>query len=131
MNTNFDNKRVEKISKALGGPCRIKIMQAIKEEKNWLQCQAITQMFNLTQSTISRHISQLVDADLLRAEKDGRHTRYKINKEVFGDYVSYLSDFSDKYIVAVALSAKSHRQRKLFITSLKLVGLPDFDLHPN
>ena len=96
MIANFDNKRIEKISKALSDPYRIKIMQAIKEEKDWLQCQAITQMFTLAQSTISHHISQLVDADLLHAEKDGRHARYKINKKVFGDYVSYLKDFTSK-----------------------------------
>src|SRR5258706_14312996 len=93
MNKIIDNKQIEKIAKALGNPYRIKIMQAVKEEKDWLQCQAITQMFNLAQSTISHHINQLVDADLLHAEKDGRHARYKVNKEVFGDYVSYLSDF--------------------------------------
>jgi ArsR family transcriptional regulator len=96
MNTNFDDKKLEKISKALSDPYRIKIMQAIKEEKDWLQCQAITQMFNLAQSTVSHHISQLVDADLLHAEKDGRHARYKINKKVFGDYVSYLKEFTSK-----------------------------------
>ena len=96
MNTSFDNKKIEKISKAMGDPYRIQIMQAIREEKDWLQCQAIKEMFDLAQSTISHHISQLVDADLLHAEKDGRHARYKINKKVFRDYVSYLSDFSKK-----------------------------------
>ena len=96
MNTSLDNKKVEKISKALGDPYRIRIMQAVKEEKDWLQCQAITQMFNLAQSTISHHLSQLVDAELLHAEKDGRHALYKINQEVVGDYVSYLSGFRDK-----------------------------------
>ena len=96
MNTNFDDKRVEKISKALSDPYRIKIMQAIKEEKDWLQCQAIKAMFNLAQSTISHHLGQLVDADLLHAEKDGRHARYKINKEVFGAYISYLKGFTGK-----------------------------------
>jgi ArsR family transcriptional regulator len=92
----FDDKKLEKMSKALSDPYRIKIMQAIKEEKDWLQCQAIKEMFTLAQSTVSHHISQLVDADLLHAEKDGRHARYKINKEVFGDYVSYLKDFASK-----------------------------------
>ena len=96
MNMDFDDKRVEKISKALSDPYRIKIMKAIKEEKDWLQCQAITQMFNLAQSTVSHHINQLVDADLLHAEKDGRHARYKINKKVFGDYVSFLKGFTGK-----------------------------------
>lgn len=96
MNMDFDDKRVEKISKALSDPYRIKIMKAIKEEKDWLQCQAITQMFNLAQSTVSHHINQLVDADLLHAEKDGRHARYKINKKVFGDYVSFLKEFTGR-----------------------------------
>ena len=96
MNIDFDDKRIEKISKALSDPYRIKIMKAIKEEKDWLQCQAITAMFNLAQSTVSHHINQLVDADLLHAEKDGRHARYKINKKVFGDYVSFLKEFTGR-----------------------------------
>jgi ArsR family transcriptional regulator len=96
MNTKIDNKKIEKISKALGDPYRIKIMQAVKEEKDWLQCQSVVEMFKLAQSTVSHHLSQLVDAELLIAEKDGRHARYKINQEVLGDYVSYLSDFGDK-----------------------------------
>jgi len=96
MNTTLDDKKVEKISKALSDPYRIKIMQAIREEKDWLQCQVIKEMFNLAQSTISHHINQLVEADLLHAEKDGRHARYKINKKGVRDYVSYLNDFSKK-----------------------------------
>jgi ArsR family transcriptional regulator len=74
----------------------VKGNRMIKEAWDWLQCQTIKNMFNLAQSTISHHLSQLVDADLLHAEKDGRHTRYKINQEVLGDYVAYLSDFKDK-----------------------------------
>jgi ArsR family transcriptional regulator, arsenate/arsenite/antimonite-responsive transcriptional repressor len=96
MNTTFDDKRIEKISKALSDPYRIRIMKAVKDEKDWLQCQAIKEMFNLAQSTVSHHINQLVDADLLHAEKDGRHARYMVNKQVFGDYVSYLQDFTGK-----------------------------------
>jgi ArsR family transcriptional regulator len=53
-------------------------------------------MFNLIQSAILHHLSQLVDADLLHAEKEGRHAHYKINQEVLGEYVAYLSDFKDK-----------------------------------
>ena len=96
MNTNLSDERAEIISKALADPCRIKIMEAAKEERDWLQCQVITQMFALTQSTVARHINQLVDAGLLQVEKDGRHTRYKINRETLGEYVSYLRSFSGK-----------------------------------
>jgi ArsR family transcriptional regulator, arsenate/arsenite/antimonite-responsive transcriptional repressor len=93
MNTNFDHKKVEKISKALGDPYRIKMMQAIKEEKDWMQCSVITEMFNLAQSTVSHHLKQLVEADLLIAEKEGRHAKYKINKEGVSDYVKFLNRF--------------------------------------
>jgi len=90
MNTKIDTRKIEKISKALGDPYRIKIMEAIKKEPDWMQCNTIIEMFNLAQSTVSHHLKQLVDADLLHYEKDGRCSRYKINKEAFGEYVAFL-----------------------------------------
>ena len=93
MDQKTDLKKVEKISKALGDPYRIQIMEAIKKEKDWMQCTAIVDMFDLAQSTISHHIKQLVDADLLLAEKDGRCARYKINQEAFSEYLQFLSVF--------------------------------------
>jgi ArsR family transcriptional regulator, arsenate/arsenite/antimonite-responsive transcriptional repressor len=90
MNTKIDTRKIEKISKALGDPYRIKIMEAIKKEADWTQCTVLIDMFNLAQSTVSHHLKQLVDADLLLYEKDGRCSKYKINKETFGDYVTFL-----------------------------------------
>jgi ArsR family transcriptional regulator len=89
----LDNKKIEKISKALGDPYRLQIMEAIRKENDWLQCVVVVEMFDLAQSTVSHHVNQLVDAELLIAEKDGRNARYKINKEVFGAYIKYLSHF--------------------------------------
>lgn len=91
----MDVKRVEKISKALGDPYRIQIVEAIKKEKDWMPCSAIVEMLDLAQSTVSHHVKQLVDADLLLAEKDGRHAKYRLNVEAFGDYVSFLSHFKE------------------------------------
>ena len=95
MNAKLDLKKVEKISKALGDPYRIKIMEAIKKEEDWMQCTAIVSMFGLAQSTVSHHVNQLVDADLLIAEKEGRHAKYKINKQMFIDYNKYLSRYEE------------------------------------
>jgi len=86
-------KKIERISKALGDPYRLKIMEVIKKEHDWMQCVTIVEMFSLAQSTISHHVKQLVDADLLIAEKDGRNAKYKVNKEAFGDYIKFLSEF--------------------------------------
>lgn len=93
MTAPIDIKQVEKISKALGDPYRIQIIEAIKKEQGWMQCTAIVDMLDLAQSTISHHVKQLVDADLLLAEKDGRCARYKINQEAFNQYVQFLEVF--------------------------------------
>lgn len=89
----MDNKSIERISKALGDPYRLQIIEAIKSSQDWLACSAIVSMFNLSQSTVSHHMKQLVDADLLVAEKEGRCTRYQLNNGVFTDYISFLSRF--------------------------------------
>jgi ArsR family transcriptional regulator len=90
MNLDSNIKRIEKISKALGDPYRIKMMEAIQKEKGWMPCSQLVEMFDLAQSTVSHHIKQLADAELLITEKDGRNTLYKINKEVLNEYVLYL-----------------------------------------
>jgi ArsR family transcriptional regulator len=93
MNKKLDLKKVEKMSKALGDPYRLKIVEAINKEQDWMQCCAIIDMFDLAQSTVSHHVKQLVDADLLLAEKEGRHAKYKVNQEAFSEYMKYLGNF--------------------------------------
>ena len=93
MNTKIDCEKVEKMSRALGDPYRIQIMEAFRKHSGWMACTTIIEMFQLAQSTVSHHLKQLVDADLLHFEKDGRCTRYRINKEAFSEYVAYLKDF--------------------------------------
>lgn len=91
----MDAKRAEKISKALGDQYRLKIMEAIgKQKEDWMQCNCVLGMFDLAQSTVSHHLKQLVDADLLIAEKDGRNAKYSINNETFAEYTKYLNRFS-------------------------------------
>lgn len=95
MNATADIKKIERISKALGDPYRIKMMEAIRKEEGWTQCSQLVEMFDLAQSTVSHHLKQLVDADLLVTEKDGRCSLYKINKEVLTDFVSYLNGLGE------------------------------------
>ncbi|MES2679570.1 MAG: metalloregulator ArsR/SmtB family transcription factor [Bacteroidota bacterium] len=89
----LDLKKVEKISKALGDPYRLKIMEMVKKQRDCLQCTAILEMVDLAQSTVSHHVKQLVDADLLIAEKDGRNASYQINKEVLSAYIRFLNQY--------------------------------------
>jgi ArsR family transcriptional regulator len=94
VNSKLDTKRLERMCKALGDPYRIKMLEYIRQNGEWTQCTAITESFNLAQSTVSHHLKQLVDVDLLHSEKEGRCTKYKINDEAFADYVKYLKCFT-------------------------------------
>lgn len=91
MNPQADVKKMEKISKALGDPYRMQMMEAIRKEEGWMPCAVLIGMFDLAQSTVSHHLKQLVDAELLLTEKDGRSSLYKINREVVNAYVDYLN----------------------------------------
>lgn len=89
----LDAKKVERISKALGDPYRLKIMEMARctEGGDWLKCACVGENIGLAQSTISHHINQLVDADLLITDKEGRNVRYRINKDVMDAYIKYLN----------------------------------------
>jgi ArsR family transcriptional regulator len=93
VNPKLDSKRLERMCKALGDPYRIKMLEYIRQNPDWTQCTAITESFDLAQSTVSHHLKQLVDVDLLHAEKEGRCTKYKINDQAFAEYVEYLKCF--------------------------------------
>ena len=94
MVKKLDNKKIERIAKALGDPYRLKIIEAIRKQNSALQCVCVVEMFDLAQSTVSHHLKQLVDAELLIAEKDGRNANYQINKEVFAAYINFLNPFA-------------------------------------
>ena len=96
MNKVLSLKQIEKISKALGDPYRLKIMELINKEKEFMQCVSIVGCIDLAQSTVSHHVNQLVDAELLVAEKDGRNVKYWVNRDIFEAYISYLGHFSVK-----------------------------------
>ncbi|XZF16252.1 ArsR/SmtB family transcription factor [Chitinophagaceae bacterium MMS25-I14] len=94
MNTLLDFKKIERIAKALGDTYRLKILESVrKESSECMQCSDIVEMLDLSQSAISHHIKQLVDADLLIPEKDGRRIRYTINKDVFAAYADFIRSY--------------------------------------
>ena len=90
MRKTVTAKEAEKISKALGDPYRLKIMELIKKENDWTQCVSIVENINLAQSTVSHHLKQLVDSELLFSEKDGRNAKFLINEEKMNAYVNFL-----------------------------------------
>lgn len=87
----MDLKRVKKISKALADVSRLQILMEIRRKSSYLMCSDICEFINLSQPSISHHIKQLLEADLIGFEKEGRQMKYHINEEVFTDYINYLT----------------------------------------
>ena len=91
MIESLNIKQIEKISKALGDPYRLKIMKIVSNSESCVQCCDVLAEFNLAQSTMSHHLKQLIEADLLIADKDGRNLRLEVNKEVCTAYADYIN----------------------------------------
>lgn len=87
----MDSKKIERISKALSDPSRIAILQKFRKKKDCLYCSEIHDMLDLAQPSISHHLKQLVDADLLIPEKEGRNLKYLLNAAVLDDYIAFLN----------------------------------------
>lgn len=91
----MDNKKIEKISKALSDTNRIAILKQLRKKKNCLYCSEVNDFLDLTQPSVSHHLKQLVDAELLISEKEGRNIRYQLNQKVLDDYIASLTGFMD------------------------------------
>ena len=88
-------KQIEKISKALSDTNRIAILQQFKKKKDCLYCMEVNELLDLTQPSVSHHLKQLVDADLLIPEKEGRTLKYILNHQVLSDYIGSLNNLMD------------------------------------
>jgi ArsR family transcriptional regulator len=92
MKTRIDIAKLELMGRALGDPYRVKMLDVIRHEPG-VSCNTMVEIFNLAQSTVSHHLGQLVDAGLLLREKEGRFSRFWINKKTFAEFVNLLKNF--------------------------------------
>jgi ArsR family transcriptional regulator len=77
----IDEKEIEieaEIFKAMADPCRLKILQLLKEGELCV-CEIMVGL-GRPQSSTSHHLSILKDAGLIRERKDGRWSRYRLSE---------------------------------------------------
>ena len=87
----MDNRKFEKVSKALSDANRIVVLEQFKKKKGCLYCSEVNEILDLTQPSVSHHLKQLVDADLLVPEKEGRMFKYTLNQKVLNDFIDRLN----------------------------------------
>ena len=85
--------------KAISDPVRRKIIEMLKKEK--MTAGDIANKFNLTNSTVSYHLSYLKKADLVKEEKYKKYIYYKLNTSVFEEIMVWIYQFGKENMKGV------------------------------
>ena len=75
--------------KALSDPIRREILNLLKGGR--LSAGAITEHFSVTGAAISRHLSVLKEADLIRDKREGKFIYYELNASVLEEIMLWVS----------------------------------------
>ena len=92
-----NTKRVAKIMKALANENRLALYLGIAQhgesdfEASECSVCNIVKAFKLTAPTISHHLKELTNADLITTEKRGKYLVAKINKKTLGEVEQVLA----------------------------------------
>lgn len=76
--------------KALADPIRREILNLLK--KGRMSAGEIADRFPVTGASISRHLSVLKDADLIRDSRDGKFIYYELNASVLEEIMLWITD---------------------------------------
>ncbi len=80
------------VFKALADPVRREILLKLRQKRK-MSVGEIVDEFNLSNATISYHLSQLKKADLVYETRYQKYIYYEINASVFEDAVVWLMQF--------------------------------------
>lgn len=83
------------LAKALGHPARIAILDYLLKVDTCI-CGDIVNELPLAQPTISQHLKELKNADIIKGNIDGNAICYCINEKALEILQTYFSNISDK-----------------------------------
>lgn len=76
--------------KALSDPIRREILNLLKDGR--MSAGDIVERFEVTGASISRHLSVLKDADLIRDRREGKYIYYELNVSVLEEIMLWIAD---------------------------------------
>ena len=77
--------------RALADPTRREILNLLKGGR--LSAGEISERFDITSAAISRHLSVLKEADLIRDQREGKFIFYELNASVLEEIILWIKDF--------------------------------------
>lgn len=85
-----DKMGIQKTMKALADPTRRGILTALKEGS--LSAGEIAERFPVSGAAVSRHLSVLKEADLIRDRREGKYIYYELNASVLEEILLFVSE---------------------------------------
>ena len=81
---------LQETMRALADPTRREILNLLKGGR--LSAGEITDHFPVTAAAVSRHLSVLKEADLIRDKREGKFIYYEMNASVLEEIMLFISD---------------------------------------
>lgn len=81
--------------KALSDPIRREILDMLKDGR--MSAGDIVAKFDVTGASISRHLSVLKEADLIRDKREGKFIFYEINTSVLEDIMLFITNLKGEH----------------------------------
>ena len=81
---------LQETMRALADPTRREILNLLKGGR--LSAGEITEYFPVTAAAVSRHLSVLKEADLIRDTREGKFIYYEMNTSVLEEILFFISD---------------------------------------
>ena len=75
---------------ALADPTRREILNLLKQSR--MSAGEISNHFSISGAAVSRHLSVLKEADLIRDERDGKYIYYELNATVLEEILLWISE---------------------------------------
>lgn len=90
LNEGGMNVSVQDTLQALADPTRREILNLLKQSR--MSAGEISNHFSISGAAVSRHLSVLKEADLIRDEREGKYIYYELNATVLEEILLWISE---------------------------------------
>ena len=90
INEGGMNVSMQDTLQALADPTRREILNLLKQSR--MSAGEISNHFSISGAAVSRHLSVLKEADLIRDEREGKYIYYELNATVLEEILLWISE---------------------------------------
>ena len=90
LNEGGLNVSMQDTLQALADPTRREILNLLKQSR--MSAGEISNHFSISGAAVSRHLSVLKEADLIRDEREGKYIYYELNATVLEEILLWISE---------------------------------------